>query len=70
VEGISGQVQGKVDPTPVTLMMWFDHEFPEFCPVQHLLAWLQLSEIKDGYFFPSYNFLNTTILKDASWIMY
>jgi hypothetical protein len=67
VEGIAMQVQGKADSNPVTLMMWFDHEFPEFCPVRHLLAWLRLSQIQDGYFFPSYNFLNTTIINDASW---
>jgi hypothetical protein len=28
---------------------------------------LRLSQIQDGYFFPSYNFLNTTIINDASW---
>jgi hypothetical protein len=67
VEGIAMQVQGKADPNPITLMMWFDHESPEFCPVWHLLAWLRLSQIQDGYFFPSYNFLNTTIINDASW---
>jgi hypothetical protein len=67
VEGIAMQVQGKVDPNPMTLMMWFDHEFPEFCLVWHLLAWLRLSQIQDSYFFPSYNFLNTTIVNDASW---
>jgi hypothetical protein len=67
VEGIAMQVQGKADPNPVTLMMWFVHGFPEFCPVRHLLAWLRLSQIQDGYFFPSYNFLNTTIINDASW---
>jgi len=67
VEGISVEVKGKADPVPVTLMIWFDHDFPEFCPVRHLLAWLRLSGIKDGYFFPDYNYLNTTIIKDVSW---
>jgi hypothetical protein len=67
VEGIAVEVKGKADPVPVTLMIWFDHDFPEFCPVWHLLAWLRLSGIKDGYFFPDYNYLNTTILKDVSW---
>jgi hypothetical protein len=28
VEGIAMKVQGKADPTTVTLRMWFDHEFP------------------------------------------
>lgn len=67
VEGIAVDVQGKADPAPVTLMMWFDHELPEFCPVRHLLAWLGLSGIRQGYFFPDYNFLTNVILKDPSW---
>jgi len=67
VEGISVDVKGKADPAPVTLMMWFDHELPEFCPVRHLLAWLRLSGIKQGFFFPDYNYLVNVILKDPSW---
>ena len=67
VEGLAIEVQGKADATPVTLMMWFDHEFPEFCPIRHLLAWLRLSGIKDGFFFPDYNFLTTTVVNDPSW---
>jgi hypothetical protein len=46
VEGIAFEVQGKADPVPVTLMMWFDHEMPEFCPVLHLLAFLAMAGIK------------------------
>jgi len=67
VEGIAIGVQGKADPNPVTLMMWFDHDFPEFCTVRHLLAWLRLSGIKDGYFFPDYNFLSKTIVQNGEW---
>jgi len=67
VEGLAITVKGKADKVPVTLMMWFDHEFPEFCPVRNLLAWLYSSGIKDGCFFPSYNFLCNTVLKDSSW---
>jgi len=67
VEGLAITVKGKADKVPVTLMMWFDHEFPEFGQARHLLAWLYLSGIKDGCFFPSYNFLCNTVLKDSPW---
>ena len=33
--------------------MWNDDKFPEFCPVRHLLAFLGMSGINEGYFFPS-----------------
>jgi hypothetical protein len=56
----------KSDPVPVTLMMWRDHELPQFCPVCHLLAWVRLSVIKDGFLFPSYNFLMGNIIKNRS----
>ena len=32
-----------------------------------MLAWLGLSGIRQGYFFPDYNFLTNVILKDPSW---
>jgi hypothetical protein len=44
-------VKDTADPAPVTLMMWIDHQFPEFFPVHHLLAWLYLSGIMVGFFF-------------------
>jgi hypothetical protein len=66
VEGISVDVKGKADTSPVTLMMWFDHELPEFCPVHHLLPWLRLSGSKQGFFFPDCNYLVNLILKDPS----
>jgi hypothetical protein len=33
VEGIAFQIKGKSDSVPVTLMMLWNHELPEFCPV-------------------------------------
>ena len=67
VEGIAFQIKGKSDPVPVTLMMWWDHELPEFCPVRHLLAWIRISGIKEGYLFPSYNFLQADIMRNPNW---
>ena len=63
VEGIAFQIKGKSDPVPVTLMMWWDHELPEFCPAHHLLAWIWISGITEGYLFPSYKFLQVDIMK-------
>jgi hypothetical protein len=55
VMGIAYRTQGKSDPVPVTLLMWNDDIFPEFCPVRHLLAWLGMTKISSGFFFPSKN---------------
>jgi hypothetical protein len=46
--------------------MWWDHELPLFCPVHHLLAWVRLSSIRDGFLFPSYIFLMGNIIKNWS----
>lgn len=67
IEGIAFEIEGKCDAVPVTLMMWFDHELPEFCPVRHLLAWLKMSGIREGFFFPDYNYLDKEITKNPKW---
>jgi hypothetical protein len=41
VEDIAFEIQGKADPAPMTLMMWFDHQMHEFCPAYHLLAFFR-----------------------------
>ena len=47
---------------PKTLMMWYDPEFPELCPVRHILAWIGMSGIKSGAIFPSVEFLTNNII--------
>jgi plasmid replication initiation protein len=49
VVGIAFSIQGKSDANPVTLMMWNDDVFPEFCPVRHLLAWIGMTGISTGF---------------------
>lgn len=49
---------------PKTLMMWFEPDFPELCPVRHILAWFAISGIKSGAIFPSIEFLNNSIIGD------
>ena len=53
VEALVLKVFGKADKTWVTLKLWFNHEYPELCPVRHLLVYLYLTGIKSGYLFPS-----------------
>ena len=36
VESLAVAVQGKCDPTPVTLMLWSDDVLPELCPIRHV----------------------------------
>ena len=45
-------VQGKNDPAPVDLILFHDKENPEFCPVRHLLCYIRLAGVEDGYIFP------------------
>lgn len=52
VEGLAVTIQGKSDKVPVTLMIWADQETPKFCPVRHLLVYLNETQIT-GYIFPS-----------------
>ena len=47
------EVFGKADKTWVTLKIYADHDYPELCPVRHLLIYLHLTGIKSGYLFPS-----------------
>jgi hypothetical protein len=67
--GIAVTFQGKSDANPVTLMVWNDDKFPEFCAVRHLVAWLSISGITKGiyllmkgYFFPSKERLRDMII--------
>jgi hypothetical protein len=52
VRALAIQVCGKSDIKNVPLILFTDEEFPEFCPVRHLLLWVHLSGVKSGYLFP------------------
>jgi hypothetical protein len=73
VAGISITVQGKTDKAPVKLMIWVDDEFPEFCPVRHLMAWIGMSNITSGFLFPSADKINEMFRNkqgvQTSWII-
>jgi hypothetical protein len=50
VRALSVTIQGKTDPVPVTLMIFSDDECPEFCPVRHLLAYVERAGLKENSF--------------------
>jgi hypothetical protein len=52
VEALVMKVCGKTDPVPLDLIIWADDEYPEFCPIRHLLLYVKLSGLKSGYLFP------------------
>lgn len=53
VEALACEVKGKSDQKPVRLALFADNEFPEFCPVRHLLWYMRLFNIHGGYLFPN-----------------
>jgi hypothetical protein len=59
VEAIAFEVHGKCDDRPVRLVLFSDDEYPEFCPVRHLLWYLKIFNITGGYLFPK----NDTLIK-------
>jgi hypothetical protein len=67
VVSLSFVVLGKADKRPITLTMWYDNDFPEFCPVRHLLLFLGKTGITSGYFFPCREFLSEVVMGQKSW---
>ena len=53
INGLCINILGKADKNWVLLMLWADDEWPDLCPVRHLLIYLWLTEHKGGYLFPS-----------------
>ena len=64
VPGLCAILDGKNDNEPVHLMMWDDIQCPEFSPTRHLLVWIAISGINNGYLFaivPVYGFGHTAL---------
>ena len=59
VRAITVRVKGKNDSAPVTLILYQDEEYPELCPVRHLLAYIKLAReihpkfFESGFLFPN-----------------
>ena len=50
------KVKGKSDKKPAHLILWRNDEFPELCPVRHLLVYVKISGFDSGFLFPKQNF--------------
>ncbi|KAJ3114215.1 hypothetical protein HK100_001732, partial [Physocladia obscura] len=58
VVSIAFAVKGKSDPAPVILMLELDRQHRNLCPIRHLLAYLHVTSLKSGFFFPPLDELN------------
>jgi hypothetical protein len=47
------KVQGKTDKEPQNLILWAYDDCPDLCPVRHLMAYIHLCNIKEGWLFPN-----------------
>ncbi len=47
------KVKGKSDIRPQNLVLWAADDAPLLCPIRHLLTYIHLSGIQDGYLFPN-----------------
>jgi hypothetical protein len=45
------KIKEKSDPFPLPLIIWANDEFPELCPVRHLLMSIALTGVQSGYIF-------------------
>lgn len=48
------QVKGKSDGKWVTLKLHRKDDCPDLCPVRHLLVYIYIAQIKDGFLFPDF----------------
>ena len=53
VESIVIRVCGKTDKIWRNLILWRKDDVPEFCPIRHLLSYVHLAKIENGYLFPN-----------------
>jgi hypothetical protein len=47
------RIQGKTDKIPQNMILWSYDDCPALCPVRHLLTYVHLCDIKEGYLFPN-----------------
>jgi hypothetical protein len=59
-------VEGKSDKDKVFLRLYRDDENPEFCPIRHLLCYLQATGIKGGFLFPKWDVLKDFLANPSS----
>jgi hypothetical protein len=52
VEALAVEMQGKTDKKPVRRVLLSNDDYPEFCPVRHLLWYIKTFNLRTGYLFP------------------
>ena len=52
IQSLVCEIQGKCDTKPKKLVLYNDDEYSEFCELRHLLWYMKMFNIQDGYLFP------------------
>jgi hypothetical protein len=47
------RIQGKTDKIPRNMVLWSYDDCPDLCPIRHLMSYVHLCQIKDGFLFPN-----------------
>lgn len=58
IEALAIRVCGKTDKIWRTLILWRKDDVPEFCPIRHVLSYVHLAGIENGYLFPNLKKIN------------
>ena len=66
IEALALRIWGKTDHEYKYYWLWVDDEFPELCPVRHLLIFIYLSGIKAGPVFPAWREMTTAARTKSS----
>lgn len=66
VDSLVVWVEGKSDKEKVFLRIYRDDDNPVFCPIRHLLCYLQATGIKGGFLFPQWDLLKAFLDSPSS----
>jgi hypothetical protein len=47
------KIKGKTDKVAQNMILWAYDDAPLFCPIRHLMTYIHICEIKEGYLFPN-----------------
>jgi hypothetical protein len=53
IHSLALKIKGKKDDDWKYYWLWMDEDYPSICPVRHLLIYVYLANIKEGYLFPT-----------------
>ncbi|GKY98076.1 hypothetical protein MPSEU_000765500 [Mayamaea pseudoterrestris] len=64
INGVCLKIRGKTDSRGQYFHLWADHEYPDICPVRHLLLLVHLLGLKKGWLFQSLRSLGANTRRD------